>query len=270
MTPNNPYRIVTVAGADRVEFLQGQLTQDLGLLEAGGALPAAWCNARGRVLVTGTLLGLEDRVGFAVPADMAAAVVGRLGMYRLRARVEIAAAGDDWSCVAARGRAARLPGAAVASHERNDAWFEIYGRRDDVARSLSGRATLAADEWRRRRIAAGLPDIGAAASERYTPHMLNLDRVGALSFSKGCYTGQEVVARTEHLGSVKRRLARFRVSDHAPIVGDRLGDDSGDVGEVVTAAGSEMLALLPIELHGRSFRLGAGRAEPLPLPWDGA
>ena len=85
---SSPYRIVTVAGPDRVPFLQGQLTQDLLRLQPGAGLPAAWCNPKGRVLVTGTLLGFDDLVGYAIPVDMADAVLRRLGMYRLRAKVE--------------------------------------------------------------------------------------------------------------------------------------------------------------------------------------
>lgn len=260
------YRIVTVAGDDRVSFLQGQLTQDVRRLEAGTGLPAAWCNAKGRVVVSGTLLGYEDRVGFAVPADAAETVVRRLGMYRLRARVDIALAGDDWLATAVEGRLRSASGIVVVAYA--DGWSELFGPREIVRKSLGERPALDDVEWRRRRIAAGLADIGVDASEHYTPHMLNLDRVGAVSYSKGCYTGQEVVARTEHLGSVKRRLARFRVTGHEPRAGDRLHEDGNEIGDVVTAAGSDILAMVPVERHGESFDINGGRADPLPLPWD--
>jgi len=264
---SSPYRIVTVAGPDRVPFLQGQLTQDLLRLQPGTGLPAAWCNPKGRVLVTGTLLGFDDRVGYAVPSDMADAVVRRLGMYKLRAKVDIALAGNGWDCAAVVGTPAAARGVVAVGHSGNRSWTELYGPADGIARCGPDLEPVDATTWIRMRIGAGLPDIGAAVSERYTPHMLNLDRIGALSFAKGCYTGQEVVARTEHLGSVKRRLARFEVSGHEPLVGDHLRDDSGDVGEVVVAAGNAILAMLPVGRRGESFSIGSGHAAPLPLPW---
>jgi tRNA-modifying protein YgfZ len=264
---SSPYRIVTVAGPDRVPFLQGQLTQDLFRLQPGAGLPAAWCNPKGRVLVTGTLLGFDDLVGYAIPFDMADAVLRRLGMYRLRAKVEIALAGDDWAAAAVAGTPAPQRGVISVRHAGDRPWAELFGPADGIALCSRGLQSLDGTAWRRMRVAAGLPDIGAGASERYTPHMLNLDRIGALSFTKGCYTGQEVVARTEHLGSVKRRLARFDVSGYTPLIGDRLSDGAGDVGEVVVAAGSAILAMLPVGRHGESFSIGCGRAEPQPLPW---
>lgn len=264
---SSPYRIVTVAGPDRVPFLQGQLTQDLVRLQPGVGLPAAWCNPKGRVLVTGTLLGFDDLVGYAVPFDMADAVLRRLGMYRLRAKVEIALAGSDWAAAALAGMPAPQRGVIAVRHAGDRPWAELFGPADGIALCGLGLQWLDGEAWRRMRVAAGLPDIGAEASERYTPHMLNLDRIGALSFTKGCYTGQEVVARTEHLGSVKRRLARFDVSGYTPLIGDRLRDGSGDVGEVVVAAGSAILAMLPVGRHRESFSIGSGRAEPQPLPW---
>jgi len=264
---SSPYRIVTVAGPDRVPFLQGQLTQDLLRLQPGASLPAAWCNPKGRVLVTGTLLGFDGLVGYAVPIDMADAVVRRLGMYRLRAKVDIAIAGEDWAVAAVAGMPSPQRGVIAVEHAGDRPWVELYGPADAVALCTRDRETIDGTGWCRMRVEAGLADIGAEASERYTPHMLNLDRIGALSFTKGCYTGQEVVARTEHLGSVKRRLARFEVNGYLPLVGDRLCEGAEEVGEVVVAAGTAILAMLPVGRHGESFSIGGGRAEPRALPW---
>ena len=127
-------------------------------------------------------------------------------------------------------------------------------------------------------ISAGRPEITAATRERYTPHMLNLERLGGVSFSKGCYPGQEIVARTQNLGAAKRRIMRFRVAGGArPRPGDEIADASVDVvGEIncaaATADGYELLAVVPVETDGRGLALGTdGRGlTRLPLPWDEA
>src|SRR5690606_1670168 len=97
---------------------------------------------------------------------------------------------------------------------------------------------------------------------------LNLDRVGAVSFNKGCYTGQEVVARTEHLGSVRRRLMHFQASGEGFAAGDKLVHENGEVGEVVDVAREHLLAVVPVELHDRTLRIGQLEAAPVGLPYE--
>ena len=95
-------------------------------------------------------------------------------------------------------------------------------------------------------VAGGLPFIGRQQSEQFTPHMLNLDVHDAISFDKGCYTGQEVVARTHYKGATKRRTLRF-ASDLVLSPGDKVACDGRDVGQVLNVAGSELLAVVPID-----------------------
>jgi hypothetical protein len=135
------------------------------------------------------------------------------------------------------------------------------------AAGLSFHRPLSDTEWKLALIQAGIPTIEAATTEKYTPHMLNLDCLGAISFSKGCYTGQEVVARTEHLGRSKRRLMHFRVDAPGVAAGDRLSHDGRDVGEVVNEAGQHLLAVVPVELHGEELSIHGRRASPVPLPY---
>lgn len=95
-------------------------------------------------------------------------------------------------------------------------------------------------------IAGGYPFIGREQSEQFTPHMLNLDLLDAISFDKGCYTGQEVVARTHYKGATKRRTLRFECqAGVAP--GDKIRLDGRDVGEVLNAAGTQLLAVVPVD-----------------------
>ena len=97
--------------------------------------------------------------------------------------------------------------------------------------------------------------------------MLNLDALGAISFTKGCYTGQEVVARTEHLGKSKRRLMRYEADGDGIAVGDKLSDGERNVGEVVNVAGRSLLAVTPVELHEQSLKADGVTAKPMGLPY---
>jgi folate-binding protein YgfZ len=111
----------------------------------------------------------------------------------------------------------------------------------------------------------GYAFIGRDQVEEFTPHMLNLDLIGAVSLDKGCYPGQEIVARTHYRGKTKRRLFRFQ-SDEPVAPGDRISDGSREVGEVINAAGNDLLAVVPIDKAGDALKVGAVSLERLPLP----
>ena len=112
----------------------------------------------------------------------------------------------------------------------------------------------------------GIPWIGAAQAEEFTPHMLNLDLLDAISLDKGCYTGQEIVARTHYKGATKRRTMRF--SCNAPVsVGDKIQLDGRDVGEVLNAAGGELLAVVPVDKADKKLCAGGASLERLDLPY---
>ena len=231
------YKMILFSGSERISFLQGQLTQDVEKLHNAGSLPAAWCNPKGRVIVTAQLINLDDVIGMAVPSAMIDTIVTRLIMYRLQADVQIEI-GDD-NCV-------------------KDS-FESAGM--DVVDSPD------IQQWQQGRVAAGIVDIFSENSEQYTPHMLNLDLIGAVSFDKGCYTGQEIVARTENLGKVKRRINRYRLADCSAEIGDKLSDGDRDAGKIVNVGNNEVLAVTAVDQHGKMLRLGTGTATPLALPY---
>lgn len=198
---------IAVTGPDAFEFLQGQLTNDLGRLAREDEILSAWCNPKGRVIWFGTVCNLDDGYGLSAPAETAEEIVRRLTFFRFRANVE----------------------------------FEI---RDDGA-SVDPAAL----------IEDGRAFIGAEQMEQYTPHMLNLDTLDAISLDKGCYTGQEIVARTHYRGASKRRLSRFS-ADGQVRAGDKvmLGDRA--VGDVVNAIGRDLLAVVPTDKTGEPLRAG--------------
>ncbi len=217
-----------VSGDDATAFLQAQLTQDIDPAAVGSdPLLAAWCNPKGRTIALFRVRRLDDAWRLALPEAMTAAVRKRLEMFRFRSRVSI-----------------------------------------DAEPATAGDLGIAGDpteaEWRARLVADGVPTIASEQSERFTPHMLNLDLLGAVSFDKGCYPGQEVVARTHYRGATKRRMKRFQTTA-AVQPGDKLKAGERDAGEVVNAAGSEFLAVVPLD--GTDFSVAGHAAQALPLPY---
>jgi folate-binding protein YgfZ len=154
----------------------------------------------------------------------------------------------------------------------------VFAARADTWHSITGSDPLplkagAQNQWQALDIAAGLPQVFAATSGAFVPQMLNLDLLDAISFTKGCYTGQEIVARTQHLGRIKRRLCRYRLPpgpEPAPLAG--LYQDATKVAEVVMSAtvddGVQLLAVTSLEAQGLPLRTDDGRnAQPMELPY---
>lgn len=285
---NQLFQLVNVSGPDAESFLQGQLTQDVKKLSGAGSLLAAWCTPKGRVICVLRLLEADNEIGLVMPRDLAEPVVRRLLMYRLRAKVTAEMAGPDWQSLAvatdedfsALEALALLPDRICNNSRRarglvsvdtgaDPRAVEVYGRTSDFRKcGLNLRQPMTDAARAHALINAGIPTIVAATSERYTPHMLNLDRVGAVSFNKGCYTGQEIVARTEHRGRSKRRLMHYRIDSSAATldIGDKVLDGDREVGEIVNTAGSDLLAVVPVELQQRTLTVNGLPASPIELP----
>jgi folate-binding protein YgfZ len=225
------YVAIAVRGADAFSFLQGQLSNDLWRLEREVQLLAAWCNPKGRVICLPRVGREGDGYRLALPEELARDVVERLLKFRFRAKVTF-------------------------ETEQAHAW--------ELAPDAGAAFDL--DAWRRQNLERGVPEIGVAQSERFTPHMLNLDRLDALSLDKGCYTGQEVVARTHYRGATKRRLLRY-VSDAAVVPGNELMVGSQKAGEVVNAMDRDLLAVVSLEFADAELTIGGTRILAVPLPY---
>lgn len=112
----------------------------------------------------------------------------------------------------------------------------------------------------------GVAEVWKAQSEKFTPHMLNLDLIDAVDFDKGCYTGQEIVARTHYRGASKRRCIRFESVE--PIrPGDKVSDGNRDVGEVLNAIGNDLLAVVPVDIADNDLTVNGTALLHLPLPY---
>lgn len=283
---NELFTLIRVSGSDAAAFLQGQLTQDVRKLAQVPLLLAAWCNAKGRVITVMRLAAMDDAPGLIVPHAMSAAVVRRLSMFRLRAEVQFDIAGAEWQATAVTtdddlallDTAGLLPNGDDSAARRQNQLvtfdigcasrcIEVFGPATAFdSNRLEFRHPLDDSEWRAALIAAGIPTIAEETSEKFTPHMLNLDLLGAISFAKGCYTGQEVVARTEHLGKAKRRLIHYQLESGSASIGDKLAHNDQDAGEIVDISGREILAIVPVDLCAETLWIGTRAANPVALP----
>jgi tRNA-modifying protein YgfZ len=278
---------IEVRGADAAAFLHGQLSRTVDSLDGAHAPLAGWHDARGRVRALLRVLRLPDRWLLLTARDVVPATANRLRMFVLRAKVELGPS-DEWHAGALVGADdAWLAGHALPSGARpgsvvtrgalhwirigSDLWHAIGDRAAvdgfdaSVPRAPSDVAALA-------EIRVGIPAIGTPLVEHFVAQMLNLDRLDALSFDKGCYPGQEVIARVHHLGAVKRRMRRYACAAASPPVsGTAVLDGTGNaVGEVVRAASAgdsvELLAVVDDAAAGGTLRAGAGALSELPLP----
>jgi tRNA-modifying protein YgfZ len=270
--------VLRVGGADAAHFLQGQLTNDVQLLDDGRTQLAGYNTPQGRVIALLRLHKADDAIYALLPADLVERVCTLLRRFVLRSKVDLQVAAD-----LQLGWIASTSGLPSTASTHLVAFDYAPGRRviaatEDTWRSISGLALAGAqphgqDEWLAADIRDGQPQVFAAASEAFIPQMLNLDLVGGISFSKGCYTGQEIVARTQNLGRIKRRTFRYRVDGDTPpppLAGLHL--NGAKVAEVLVSAASggtvELLAVTSLEARDRVLTLEDGRsAAPLDMAY---
>ncbi len=203
--------VLRLGGADTRPFLQGQLSQDMQRLQADALLPAGLHLPTGRTLALLWLTVSGDDVLAVLPRELLATVMGHLRRYILRAKVRLEDASEEWRVLG--GVSAPLPAnadtASRALRFHDDRSLYLL----PAATPLSSPLTLTREQWRALDIAAGLPQVYAATSGAFVAQMLNLDCIGAIAFDKGCYTGQEVIARSHYRGRVKRRMQRFHTPE---------------------------------------------------------
>jgi len=224
--------LIAFSGEDAAAFLHAQLTSDIMALAADRTQYGGYCSPKGRLLATLLLWRRPADILLQLPRDLREGVQERLSRYVLRSRVRITDASEQLRVfgIAGAGAASIVStvGAAdlVAAHESVDAdaarITRLPGMRyvaiTEAERASSLRERLgkhaqqqAESLWTRLDIEAGVPSITAATQEQYVPQMVNLDLIGGVSYSKGCYPGQEIVARMHYLGRLKQRMYRVRV-----------------------------------------------------------
>jgi folate-binding protein YgfZ len=190
-------------------------------------------------------------------------------MYILRAKAQAAVL--DMPLTGLIGPAGEPGGAQAVRLHGQDTRHLLLG----AAAARAGAVSSPRSAWQLADIRAGLPAVLTATTGEFVPQMVNLDLIGGISFTKGCYTGQEIVARMKYLGRVKRRMLRFRTAGDAPPPGAALYASRGPVGKVVTSApaesGSEFLAVVPLDDLPGPFCLDEAGTVPalrLELPYE--
>jgi tRNA-modifying protein YgfZ len=211
--------VIAVQGDDAVRFLQGQLTQDFALLEPSQARLAAYCTAKGRIQAS--FIGLkrpDGEVLLITSRDILAATLKRLSMFVMRAKAKLRDASAEFDLYGLAGKPAvevgqgpREPwtrteaGSASVIHlypsdgQTRGLWIAAVGEAAPPGPQLSH------DNWLWGEVRSGIATITAPIVEAFVPQMLNYESVGGVNFKKGCYPGQEVVARSQFRGTLKRR-----------------------------------------------------------------
>jgi folate-binding protein YgfZ len=226
-----------VSGADARSFLQGQLSADIDALAPARPLLASCNSAQGRVQAVVWLVERSDGIALLLPASVLERTALRLRKYVLRSKVAI-------------DQLQELPDLPEAHAYREP-------------------------DWRLAGIRAGLPQVYPETHEAFVAQMLNLDLLGGVSFEKGCYTGQEIIARTHFRGAIKRRMFLFKSSSPPAVPGTRILAGDQHAGDVVDAAatqeGSELLAVITLAQQDAALELETNRGATLtklPLPYS--
>lgn len=296
--------LIAISGTDVENFLQGQFTNDVYQVAEDRAQLSAWCSPKGRVLASLLIFKRASVLYLQLPNTLLDDAINRLKKYVLRADVCVTNASDELVRVGLSGPDASTelakmyerhpPSTTHAATQCDDTTliclrgmtsrYEIVAPQPTMTaiwRKLSATASATSnDAWRLLDIRAGIPTVHPETADEFTPQMLNLDVIDGISFHKGCYTGQEIVARTQYLGRLKRRMYLARVDcDRLPKPGETLYHSSQQqdqaVGKVIDAqwssAGCVLLAVVQMDAaETRTVHLGE---EPravlqfLPLPY---
>lgn len=262
------YSVLLVSGRDARGFLQGQLSNDIDRVDETGWQWSAYHLPDGRVFALLLLFSSgQDIVAF-LPASASDSVVQRLNQYRLRARVAVEVLRR--AAFGVEGNIAGQQNDSLVARITNDMSI-VVAPDADLPQVVAGLDEIDSTRWKLNLMGAGIPSVGSEIQGRYIGQMLNLDLLGAISFTKGCFSGQEVLARIQNLGRIKRRSFRFRCATRCGI-GDHLTADGHDVGEVVDTAcgdgGCEFLAVVRLDQIEQEMMIDGAPAERLTLPYE--
>jgi len=307
ITDLSGYGLISVRGEDAEQFLQGQLTNDVRLVDEHAAQYSAYCSPKGRVLTCLTIFKRQDCYYLQLPRSLLEATLTRLRMFVLIAKVTLEDASDSLVHIGCSGPDIEADLQSVAGVLPEQVWrctysdnitiiripgqvprFEIIcelAQAEKIWTALDVRAAPAGSfAWEMLDIDNGVPTIYPDTSDAFVPQMLNMQLFDAVSFKKGCYAGQEIVARMQYLGKLKRRMYKAHTADGTePAIGMDLyaaGSSSGQgAGKVVNVQASppdgyDLLVVAEINsqeddtLHLESEKGPVLGFLPLPYPFD--
>ena len=289
--------LISVHGEDAETFLQGQVTNDVRNLTGNHFHISACCNPKGRMLASFFAFRHQQEIVLQMPKDTQHILLKRLPMFILRSRVTVTDAGDRLVCIGLIGDSAQtllhnqfgqvpakawdavqIDGFTLLRHPGQTPRIAVIGETAEMIalwKTLAGSAEpCGSGRWTLENIRAGIPMLNASTTESFLPQMTNMHLINGVSFTKGCYTGQEVVARTRYLGKIKRRMYLARIDrDPCPMSGDELfsamsesGQGAGMVVEAQSAenGGCDILAVVEIASHDDGdVRIGSVNGEKL-------
>jgi folate-binding protein YgfZ len=268
--------VIAVEGEEAASFLQGQLTQDFALLQPHEARLAAYCTAKGRMLAS--FVGYRpspDQILLVTSRDILAPTLKRLSMFVLRAKAKLRDASADFDLWGLAGGAARDAGEPWKLARQGDSALVTLYPADGQPRQLciapAGSAkpeggALDAGLWQWGEVRSGVATITAPIVEAFVPQMLNYESIGGVNFKKGCYPGQEVVARSQFRGTLKRR-AYLAHSASSLAAGQELFHESdpaqpcGIVAQAAAAPGGGFDATVSIQIAAANGAIAAGSAQ---------
>ncbi|MBE9563430.1 MAG: folate-binding protein YgfZ, partial [Proteobacteria bacterium] len=245
--------IIKLTGADAQQFLQNQFTNDVIKVDAEHNQLSAWCNHKGRIIVSFRLFKRQDSFYLLLPQESLAPIIKRLQMYVLRSVVQLEDVTNNLICIGISGNNSQTtvtdclfePPTAIDTSLTVDAttvlriagtiprYIIISETMPDCFQTISKNTQA----WQLLDIIAGLPTIGLATTEEFVPQMVNYQLINGISFNKGCYPGQEVVARLHYLGKLKRKLNLAEIeTDKTPQSGDNVEVNGEKVGKIVNVA----------------------------------
>lgn len=255
--------LLALSGDDAITFLQGQVTNDVAQLNGNNAHYSAYCSPKGRMLALFLAFSHNDTLYLQCSQSILAPILKRLKMYVMRSKVDIQDVSNDMvrfgvngpnateTLTKALGKVPKIDYGLVATE--HGAFIRLPSLEGHARYEVLVNAENALDTWNALQttctpvgkpcwdwldIQTGCPDVLAKTQEQFVPQMLNLDVLNGISFKKGCYTGQEIVARTHYLGKVKRRTYLATIaSTEQPFEGDKVLDAAGnETGQIVKVA----------------------------------
>ena len=249
---------IRVEGDDRIQFLQGQLTQDINLVSQDKALYAGFCNPKGRVLAFMLCYVAHESIHIQLDNSIKESILKKLKMYVLRSKVSLNLLEETFTSIGFVGTKAlverniQIPKNHLDIVQYQDVMiirigqdgerYQLMGEASKVNEfiklNFSAYSTMSLDDWNNLNILDGIPDIYQTTQEAFIPQSLNMDLIEGINFKKGCYTGQEIVARTHYLGKVKRRMYRAFIKSLVDLnPGDQILNKNGeDTGQLVRSA----------------------------------
>jgi len=290
--------IIKVSGEDAESFLQNQLSNDIKNVTEIVHQASAWCSPKGRIIVTFQIFKRGDSFYLNFSADLLEHVIKKLHMYVMMSKVTLEDVTDSMVHFGYAGELQKIlsdaPSASGQTTQHGNLSilriagdiprYEIFSDTDNNgindAKQLweqcaESATTINSNGWDYLNILAGLPEISEASSEAWIPQMVNYIAVGGVDFKKGCYPGQEVVARLNYLGKTKRRMYHLQINtNQLPAIGENISSDSDKaagklLNVAINPAGKvEALAILKIAEADKTLMLSDNTIEILELPYS--